>query len=298
MQRDLVRPEELWRHLFHPDRGYLVTASSSGEDWSQRCWRYPEEAREAAESVIEQAQLSRNAYLGVHLYRRFGNRRADNTVRTVRALWLDEDNGRYPGEGPQPTAIVSSSATRRHLYWRLRRSIPVEQAVDLNRRIAEWAGGDRGKAGLSSVLRPPGTGNFKREQPDLVGGYLTGVGEWEPEVIDQAVPVVEVEVHRPRRPYAGATVDLAPYLDAVDVIGPAPDGSAVKFSIVCPWSHQHSHGDKSGTYLMQFPSGAAHFECKHEHCKHRKWPEFRKHLRNRVRVRFGPHAIDIEEVSK
>jgi hypothetical protein len=242
--------------------------------------------------------------VGVHLYREWGNRRAANTLPTVRTLWLDEDDGHYPDDGPEATVIIYSSAKRRHLYWRLTHPISVEFAVSLNRRIAEWSEGDTGKAGLSTVLRPSGTANFKRssEKPDLVGGYLTGVPEWEPEVLDQAVPLLEEpKAQRAAHiPYTGAPVDLQPYLYAVEVIGPAPDSSAVKFAIVCPWSSQHTGGDKSGTYLMQFPSGAPHFECKHEHCRTRKWREFKNAVlrksRNHARTTYGPDTIETEVI--
>ena len=261
-----------------------MTASSSGVDWAQRCWRYPEQAREAAESVIEQAQLVRNAFFGVHLYCEWGNRLAANARPTVLSLWLDEDQGRYPDDGPEPTAIIHSSYYRRHLYWRLAHPVSVEFAVDLNKRIAAWADGDSGKAGLASVLRPAGTANYKREKPDLVGGHLTGTPAWEPEVIDQAIPLLpEPDSGRGTRRYTGAPVDLRPYLDAVQVIGPAPDASAEKFAIVCPWVRQHTNGDRSGTYLMQFPSGAAHFECRHAHCAGRTWRDFKGEV-GRVRT--------------
>jgi hypothetical protein len=132
-----------------------------------------------------------------------------------------------------------------------------------------------------------------------VGGYLTGVGEWSPEVMDQAVPILEVDDSPTSSgPYTGAPVDLAPYLATVEGIGPAPDSSAAKFAIVCPWLSQHTGGDRSGTYLMQFPSGAAHFECKHEHCQQRKWADFKRKVRPlircRVRVSNGPNTIETE----
>jgi hypothetical protein len=269
-----------------------VTASAY-DCWRQRYWRYPAHAQRASGWVIDQAQLGRDTYVGVHLFREWGNRRADNALPTVRALWLDEDDGRYPDDGPEPTAIIHSSAYRRHLYWRLTHPVAVEWVVSLNRRIAQWAGGDTGKAGLASVLRPSGTANFKRDKPDLVGGYLLDAPEWEPEVLDQAVPLLE-EPNAQRAAHApsfatGAPVDLQPYLNAVEVIGPAQDESAVKFAIICPWLSEHSGGDKSGTYLMQFPSGAPHFVCKHQHCEQRRWQEFKSKVRP---VRWRPAHTD------
>jgi hypothetical protein len=269
--------------LFHPDRGYLVTASSNlslDDDWKQRSWRYPERAERAAQHVIEQAQLERDTYFCVHLLREFGNRQATNSMPTVRALWLDEDTGRYPDEGPEPTAIIHSSAKRRHLYWRLTHPVAVEWATSLNKRIAQWSGGDEGKHGLASVLRPAGTANFKPEyeRPQLVGGYFTGVEAWDPAVLDQAIPPMpEPEVPpRPRGAYTGPELELGPYLQAVEVLGKVPDSHGLKYRVVCPWVHEHSHGDRSGTRLGQRSSGALWFHCDHEHCCSRGWRDFRE----------------------
>jgi hypothetical protein len=290
----IPRPEPLFHHLFHPDRGYLVTASSNlslDDDWKQRSWRYPERAERAAQHVIEQAQLERDTYFCVHLLREFGNRQATNSMPTVWALWLDEDTGRYPDEGPEPTAIIHSSAKRRHLYWRLTHPVAVEWATSLNKRIAQWSGGDEGKHGLASVLRPAGTANFKPEyeRPQLVGGYFTGVEAWDPAVLDQAIPPMpEPEVPpRPRGAYTGPELDLGPYLQAVEVLGKVPDSHGLKYRVVCPWVHEHSHGDRSGTRLGQRSSGALWFHCDHEHCCSRGWQEFR----NEVRPQLGSLTI-------
>lgn len=256
--------------------------ASAYDCWRQRYWRYPAHAQRASGWVIDQAQLGRDTYFGVHLFREWGNRRADNALPTVRALWLDEDDGRYPDDGPEPTAIIHSSAYRRHLYWRLTHPVSVEWAVSLNKRIAEWADGDTGKAGLASVLRPAGSCNFKREKPELVGGRLTGasLGEWEPETLDQAIPLLpEPELSSSRGNYDGPDVPLAPYLRAVEIIREVPDSCGAKWQIVCPWLGEHSHGDRSGTYIGKMESGATWFSCSHAHCQGRSWQEFKSKVR-------------------
>lgn len=298
MYEQITRPETLFRHAFGEDSGYLVTFTGQQArftnpearpnelaDTRQLSWSYPEKVEEASTYLIDQAQLRRESYFGMHLFRKAGNRRAANTVPTVRALWLDEDGGHFPEDGPRPTATVRSSRGRRHLYWRLSHAVSVEWAVAMNRRLAAWAGGDTGKAGLSSVLRAPGTANYKRDpQVDLVVGEFTGEGAWEPEVVDQAIPELPdpPRTGAKREPYDGPDVDLAPYLEHVEVLGALPDSSGVKCSITCPWLHQHTGGDRTGTRLGQRANGALWFHCDHAHCQHRGWREFKRAVfRNR-----------------
>jgi RepB DNA-primase from phage plasmid len=249
----------------------------------QLFWQYPEEAERAADYLVSEAQLERDCYFGVHLFQERGNRRADNTQPTVRALWLDEDGGRYPEEGPRPTATVRSSRSRRHLYWLLTHPVAVEWAVAINRRLAACAGGDTGKAGLASVLRAPGTANYKR-QPwvDLVVGEFTRepgeAAAWEPSVLDQAVPEIAdpPRASLERQPYDGPDLDLAPYLENVQVLGILADSKGTKYQIVCPWVAEHTGGDRTGTRIGQRTNGALWFHCDHAHCEGRTWREFKR----------------------
>jgi hypothetical protein len=286
-----ARPEALFGHIFGKDAGFLVTftgrqarlrrpdaPANELEDTRQCYWRYPDEAEQAAAYLLGEAHERRDAYLGTHLFREHGNRRSANAVPTVTALWLDEDDGRYPDDGPEPTAVVHSSAERRHLYWKLPHPVAVEWAVAMNRRIAHWARGDAGKAGLASVLRVPGTKNFKRHpRVDPVTMRLTQSGPWEPEVLEQAVP----EAPAPQRsaprtdPYDGPEIDLTDYLSRVEVLGELSDGKGTKFAIVCPWVYEHSGGDRSGTRIGQRTGGGLWFHCDHDHCQGRTWADFR-----------------------
>ncbi len=299
MYQQIVRPEILFWHAFADDRGYLITFTGQQArltregvrdnelaDISQRSWRYPDEAERVGEYLVEEAQLEREAYFGVHLFREGGNRRAANAHPTVRSLWLDEDDGHYPEEGPEPTAIVRSSRERRHLYWHLSHPVAIEGAVAINRRIAAWAGGDVGKAGAASVLRAPGTANYKRHpRVDLVVGEFGDVEAWDPEVLDQAVPEIKATPQPLRgcstEPYDGPEVELEPYLFGVKVLGEVSDGLGVKYRIVCPWVHEHSGGDRSGTRVGQRGNGALWFHCDHAHCQGRAWRDFTTVVRRR-----------------
>jgi hypothetical protein len=232
---------------------------------------------------MEHAQLGQNTYFCVHLLTQRRTRKGRDALGTVRALWLDEDEGHYPDDGPKPTAIIFSSRTRRHLYWRLTRPVPIDWAVALNKRITTWANGDTGKHAKASVLRPAGTANYKREKPDLVGGYLTGVEAWEPEVMDQAIPPLpQHEEERLRGPYTGPRASLAPYFRSVQVIRKRPDSKGVCYEIVCPWAGEHSDGDTSGTRMGQYHDGGRWFWCEHETCRRAgrsNWQAFKRKVR-------------------
>ncbi len=293
------KPEALLGHIFGEEAGFLVTFTGRQARLDrpdarrnelagvrQRSFRHPDETRSAAEYLLAESARERDAYISVHLFRERGNRRAENAARTVRCLWLDEDEGRFPEIGPEPTAVVASSAMRRHLYWRLTRAVSVEWAVEMNRRLATWAGGDVGKAALASVLRPPGTKNYKRHpEVDLVTVEVNDAGAWDPEVMDQAVPELP-EPPNPgtSEPYDGPELELAEFLAGVEVIGEVSDGLGAKLAIVCPWVSDHSGGDRTGTYVGQRADGGLWFHCHHEHCHGRTWTEFRQEARRKSKI--------------
>jgi hypothetical protein len=284
------RPEVLLRHIFGNASGILVTFSgrqgrlrdpdlsaNTLEFIAQDYFRYPEGEQEAARHLLRLSEATRDAYVGVHLYQKPGSRLASNAAPTVAALWMDEDEGHFPETGPEPTAIVASSSNRRHLYWQLSRPVSVEWAVAMNRRLALWAGGDTGKAGLASVLRVPGTMNYKRHpQVDKITMGLTGAGPWEPEILDQAVPpLTDPSPPAATEPYDGPETDISEYLGCVEAFGEVADGLGEKYAIRCPWVMEHTGGDPSGTYLGKRADGGLWFVCHHSHCEGRAWSDFR-----------------------
>jgi hypothetical protein len=173
---------ELWEHLFEGLQGYLVTFTGKQsnrpdgrpnelDETRQRSWRWPDEKEAAAAHLESESGRGRDAYFGVHLFERPGTRRAEDTAEVL-ALWVDGDGARVPEDWPQPTAVVESSPGRHHYYWRLTRPIAPQEAAQFNRRLCYGMGGDKGKWGLGTVLRAPGTLNYKREQPTLVAGSI------------------------------------------------------------------------------------------------------------------------------
>jgi hypothetical protein len=318
------RTESIFEHVFGDAEGFLVTFTGRQARFErpdarhnelaairQRSFSYAGEAEQAAAYLLDESRQQRDAYFGTHLFREPSSRRAANAAPTVRALWLDEDEGCFPEGGPQPTAVVASSATRRHLYWRLAPPVAVEWAVAMNRRLAAWAEGDTGKAALATVLRVPGTMNYKRHlQVDPVTMQLTGASEaaWDPEALEQAVP----EAPRPelgfaspgskpyeKTPYDGPKVELEGYLVGVEVLGELPDRLGKKFQIVCPWVESHSGGDRTGTRIGKRAGGGPWFHCDHDHCQGRSWRDFKRAVRwNRQftvdRPGFAGAAITVE----
>jgi RepB DNA-primase from phage plasmid len=174
---------KLWNHLYGGlENGYLVTftgkqAGRPGakpnelDSTEQRSWRWPVDREKAAAYLKVESSQGRDAYFGVHLFRDRRSRRADNASEIL-ALWVDGDGALIPEDWPQPTAIVESSPGRHHYYWRLTRAIAPEAAAQLNKRLCYGMGGDKGKWGLGTVLRAPGTHNYKREIPTEVRGSI------------------------------------------------------------------------------------------------------------------------------
>lgn len=311
--QQLVRPEPLFGHIFGDLEGYLVTFTGRQArfrreearqneltDIRQLSWPYPDEVEQAVGYLLDNLETLRDAYFGVHLFRKPNTRLASAAAPTVRCLWMDEDEGAYPEIGPAPTAIVASSSERRHLYWQLAYPVSVEWAVSMNRRIATWAGGDIGKAGLASVLRVPGTMNFKRYPTvDPVTLEITDAAPWEPLVMEQAIP----ELPEPTRssvavtePYDGPEVVLEEFLEAspVEILAEISDGLGKKYAIVCPWIQEHSGGDRSGTRVGQRHGGGLWFHCDHAHCAGRNWRDFKRALYWNRAIEFNNPSLRME----
>ncbi len=87
-----------------------------------------------------------------------------------------------------------------------------------------------------------------------------------------------------RKPYTGSgeyVLALDEFLDefGITVLRSINDASSERaYGIVCPWAHEHTGGDTSGTRVGQYPSGALWFHCDHAHCDGRRWEQFREEL--------------------
>jgi hypothetical protein len=172
---------QLWEHLFGELEGYLATFTGKQserqdartnelDDTKQILWTWPAGAEKAAAYVQRESDAGRDVYFGVHLFKTSANRKAENTAGRIGALWVDGDGAKVPEKWPQPTAVIESSPGREHFYWKLARPVDPQTAAQLNKRLAYGMGGDHGKWGLGTVLRAPGTYNYKRAEPTEVGG--------------------------------------------------------------------------------------------------------------------------------
>jgi hypothetical protein len=170
---------KLWEHLFGELEGYLATFTGKQsehpdarpnklDDTKQVFWNWPSGAEKAAAYLARQSEDGREAYFGVHLYKTAANRKAENAADLVAALWADGDGAQVPEDWPQPTAVIESSPGRHHFYWRLDHPVDPQTAAALNKRLAYGMEADPGKWQLGTVLRAPGTLNFKRESPTEV----------------------------------------------------------------------------------------------------------------------------------
>ena len=87
-----------------------------------------------------------------------------------------------------------------------------------------------------------------------------------------------------RKPYAGSgdyVLGLDRFLEefGVAVLKQARDATSERaYYIVCPWAHEHTGNDTSGTKVGQYQSGGLWFHCHHGHCDGRKWEQFREEL--------------------
>lgn len=293
---------KLWEILFEEQAAYLNTFTGIQARFDNpdarpnelahivnKTWKFPEQAEEAAAYLLRESRRLRDAYFGVHLYeeRQPGRRLAANSVEYVRALWVDGDGAKVLQGWPFPTAVVHSSEGREHFYWALEHPIHKDEATKLNKRMAVAMGADRGKAGLATVLRAPGTFNYKRDTPEPVTMEITG-GCYTSEEISASVPELPRPQIRDRHrrptnspPWAqrtkSAEFDLVEWMNhhGVPVGSEVMDGRGRKWRLlecpIAPPGKEHS----DGVYIGHHASGAPWFQCYHDHGEGITWRDVR-----------------------
>jgi len=151
-------------------------------------FEYPRRVREAKAWCLRRSEEGREVYFCAHLLT--ARRRTKEHAAPVLALWADADVSSPPADSlvPPPTAVVESSPGRRHLFWRLSRSLPPPEAELLNRRISRAVGADRSGWDLGQLLRPPGTRNHKYRPAPQVRLLELGGDRYHPRELELALP--------------------------------------------------------------------------------------------------------------
>jgi hypothetical protein len=121
------------------------------------------------------------AGMGVFFMVNDGNcegRRAENVTSTV-ALFIDLDGNPIPTNLPlEPTAIVTSSPDRHHVYWRVT-GAPPDEWTHAQKHLAEMLGGDPVVHDLPRVLRLPGYEHRKRDPYLVTLTHVEPLAEYE-----------------------------------------------------------------------------------------------------------------------
>ena len=141
-----------------------------------------------------------DVYVGVLPRRRRGGGRAD-VIERAGVAWADCDTGEsvcaLRAFRPLPGMVVASSDAKRHAYWFLRQPASVEVIEGLNRRIALALGADGICSDRARILRPAGSVNRKRAEPEavrllhLVAGECVSVAD-----LDRVLPLEPAPVQR------------------------------------------------------------------------------------------------------
>jgi hypothetical protein len=207
----------------------------------------------AAAGLISRLACSTDIYVGVAL--RDGRGRGGRTaIGGSHMLYVECDHEHVErslaGFPHLPTVEVASGTGRHvHLYWSLRARVTNVEAEDANRRLALRLGCDRSSVDAARLLRPPGTFNYKHDDPFPVkliacradarytlGQLIAGLPK------PLSLGVRENRPARHRRPHTALDSELRAIAtaDYVRVLGGREPNSAGK--VLCPF---HSDRDPS-----------------------------------------------------
>jgi len=187
-----------------------------------------------------------DVYVGVLPRRRRGGGRAD-VIERAGVAWADCDTGEsvcaLRAFRPLPGMVVASSDAKRHAYWFLSQPASVEVIEGLNRRIALALGADGICSDRARILRPAGSVNRKRAEPEavrllhLVAGECVSVAD-----LDRVLPLEPAPVQRvtgrsrcPRTALGGRLETIPPPVYVEQLTGQRVGRSG---KIRCPFHHE------------------------------------------------------------
>jgi hypothetical protein len=91
---------------------------------------------------------------------------------------------------PPSNVVIKSSPEREHYYWTLTESMTSKAFEELNRKVTYAIGADKGKWALGTLLRVPGTTNYKYQGTPMVRVEKLEGGTYEPKHLDRALPLI------------------------------------------------------------------------------------------------------------
>lgn len=126
------------------------------------------ESVRAAQRIVALGERT-DVYIGVAPRRE--HRGGRDAIERAHVLWADCDSPEaivaLDGFDPPP-AIVVHSGSGRHAYWPLLDPLSPAHVERANRRLAHALGADLRATDAARILRPPGTFNHKRSEPQPV----------------------------------------------------------------------------------------------------------------------------------
>lgn len=152
----------------------------------ERYFSWPEEAEQAARFASQESLKGREVYQCAHLLS--AKRRIKENAILPKALYADGDGAKIPDWMPSPNVVIESSPGREHYYWNLTGPMTSGDFEELNRRVTYAIGADRGKWAITTLLRVPGTKNYKYVDTPTVEIVEIEDKAHDPKDINRALP--------------------------------------------------------------------------------------------------------------
>ena len=209
-------------------------------------------------------------------------RRRKALYRQTHCLVLDDVREKLSEEAasklPRPSWILETS--KGSFQWGYIFQTPVTEASKIDNLndgliASELApdGKDPGQRGITRYVKLPSSINNKSSK--LVNGqpFKSIMHLWEPfnrVTIEQLAAPFHVDlnaVRREQRVDGAAAVDDHPILQIPNIIKVKEVRSDGRFDITCPWVHEHTNQDDSGSAVFTNQDGSIGFKCHHGNCQ-------------------------------
>lgn len=176
---------------------------------------------------------------------------------------------------PEPSWILETSQGSEQWGYILQQPETVANRIDnLNDGIIEamsYNGKDSGMKSITRLVKLPSSINNKTNKLYKGRPWHSVMKLWKPDnkvTLDQLAQVFDIDLNAPRRDVSGGADDLPdhPLLHMPDVIKVKERRSAGRYDITCPWVHEHTGEDDSGTAIFTGHDNIG-FACHHGHCQ-------------------------------